>query len=424
MARKSTISKVLIHHSTKGFTLLELIIGLVIMSLVGGLALNAIVEAGKSYGNDRRNIESNQNLSAVLELVGNDIKQAGEQISENTFPVVSIEPNTDAGSMVGSSKITIRRALAPRLTLCQDIPASASGRTSLIVADSTLTADPTCNITAASTSTNTNVLLPGTTSATALSPAITRQTSLINARNTRCMLDEPSIKYDTLINTDPLTDNDNDRDTDFCRPTKPVAPAIDRERVRAAMVDATGVIWTFDYLDDGGTDTTQYTMTIGQVNPITQAVSPANTSPPVAYPSGTAIYLIEERTYSLAANGDLLLQREGEASPQPLMSGIRSFNVSAKIYSNTTTKTIEPTPTNACTVAQDPDTPTSPTAANPKYSCTFTPGAAYDWKTLAGIKVKLQAKYDSTGQGATPTTTQLDKLTARAEYFPRNVLSR
>jgi prepilin-type N-terminal cleavage/methylation domain-containing protein len=426
MVRKSTISKVLTHHLDKGFTLLELLVGLVIMSIVGGLALNAIVEAGKSYGSDKRNIESNQNLSAVLEIIGNDIKQAGEQISENTFPVVSIEPNAAPGSMPGSSIITIRRAVAPRLTLCQNIPASTSSLTSLIVADSALTTDPTCNVTAASISTNSTVLLPVATSASALSPALTRQTSLMTARSARCKLDEPGIKYD-----DPSFVN-----TDFCQPTKPVAPAIDREKVRAAMVDATGVdIWTFDYLDDVVTTgaSTQHRMTIGQVDRTTQAVSPATTTPAVVYPPNTAIYLIEERTYSLAINGDLLLLVEGETSPQVLMSGIQSFNISAKIYNDTTAKTIAPTPTGACTLAQDPDTPTSPTAANPKYACTFTPGPAYDWKTLAGIKVKLQAKYDSTGQN-TYTLTQLSdpnatdpnilKLRASAEFFPRNVLTR
>jgi hypothetical protein len=391
-----------------------LLVGLVIMSIVGGLALNSLVEAGKGYSNDKRNIESSQNLSAVLEMVGNDIKQAGEQITENTFPVVSIEPNTDAGSMSGSSKITIRRALAPRLSLCEPIAAATSGKTSLIVAerDSSLTtATLGCDIVAGTTTTtNATVLLPSATTATTLTPAVTRQNSLMTARNTRCQLDEPNINYTSFPST-----------TDFCQSTKPTAPAIDRERVRAAMVDAAGVMWMFDYLDDSVVTSgtiTRHIMSIGQVNPTTQVVSPAIATT-VAYPLNTAIYLIEERIYSLDTNGNLQLRRDGETTPQTLISGIDKFNISVKLYSNTTTKAIATSPANACTVAQDPDASTSP-----EYACSFMPSGTYNWKTLAGIKVKLQAKYDSTGRNATPTQTDLDKLTARAEFFPRNVLSK
>jgi hypothetical protein len=56
-----------------------------------------------------------------------------------------------------------------------------------------------------------------------------------------------------------------------------------------------------------------------------------------------------------------------------------------------------------------------------------------DWKTLQGIKVELQAKYDSTGRSAEGANPNLDsdvvknekkKLTVAAEFFPRNVLSK
>jgi hypothetical protein len=47
-----------------------------------------------------------------------------------------------------------------------------------------------------------------------------------------------------------------------------------------------------------------------------------------------------------------------------------------------------------------------------------------NWKTLAGIKVELQAKYDSAGGSATASATDAAKLSAKAEFFPRNVLSK
>ena len=52
-----------------------------------------------------------------------------------------------------------------------------------------------------------------------------------------------------------------------------------------------------------------------------------------------------------------------------------------------------------------------------------------NWKTLAGVKVELRAKYDGTGVGAensgsTQVTEDKKKLVVAAEYFPRNVLSK
>ena len=90
----STIFKVLIHNSIKsrnsnnGFTLLELLIGLVLMSVVGGLAMNAFVQTSTSFRQDKKDIETSQDLSAVLEIIGNDIRQAGENINDGSFPAI------------------------------------------------------------------------------------------------------------------------------------------------------------------------------------------------------------------------------------------------------------------------------------------------------------------------------------------------
>ena len=79
MAPKYTILKVLIQNlskidkRTKGFTLLELIIGLSIMLIVGGLAMNAFVQASISFNRDQKSINSNQNLSAILEVISESL---------------------------------------------------------------------------------------------------------------------------------------------------------------------------------------------------------------------------------------------------------------------------------------------------------------------------------------------------------------
>ena len=65
---------------------------------------------------------------------------------------------------------------------------------------------------------------------------------------------------------------------------------------------------------------------------------------------------------------------------------------------------------------------------SPQYICKFNYNASTDpainWKTLAGIKVELKAEYDSTGGSATESSTDAARLSAKAEFFPRNVLSK
>jgi prepilin-type N-terminal cleavage/methylation domain-containing protein len=397
MAPKYTILKVLIQTSNKGFTLIELLVGLVITFIITGLAFDAFINSSNSFRNDQRNIDNSQNLSAILELVGNDIQQAGEQITEGSFPVIKIEPNTDSDSMPGSSKITIRRALTSALTLCSDTLAATTVTSLVVVADTPTQTNANCKVGDLST----NVQKLTGSSPGALSPSIIRpKNTLMVARKYRCKLDDPTIDY-TAYDTTPYTPDT----IDFCLTSKPTP---DLEKVRAAMSDTSGKIWTFDYTDDSYTATTNtatppVTTTTASISVANMGTPPTTGSPATAvtYLVGTPIYLIEERIYTLDNAGNLNMQRDG-GNPGTLIKGIWQFNVSAKVYTNTTDKIIDP-----------------------NYIINFNPSTSgYNWKTLAGIKVDLQAKYDGTGRNATPTPADIEKLSARAEFFPRNVLSK
>ena len=370
MAIKYTILKVLIRNLNRGFTLIELIVGLLIMSIVGGLAMNAFIAASKDFNDDKKNIESSQNLSAILEIIGNDIKQAGEQINSNSFPTIEISPNTVSGSIITeSSTVVIRRALTQVLTLCAEIPANATP-TELIVADTAQIA----------TNSNCNPLpLQSDTSLPKL------PSSLRDVRNYRCKLDNINGVYTSTT-------------SDFCETPK-LSP--DLEKVRAALFDSAGNFRVFNYTDDAVvTADAQFKIIIE--NLASQATASA---------IGSQIYLIEERVYKLDNDGILKMSRDGGAF-EPLIKGVTKFKVSARLYSNTTTRAINTAPANAC-------------ADNANYACTFNASIAnYNWKNLAGVKVELQSRYDSTGRGATPSTDDIKKLTAVAEFFPRNVLSR
>jgi prepilin-type N-terminal cleavage/methylation domain-containing protein len=435
MAPKYTILKVLTRTSNKGFTLLELLVGMIITLIVGGLAMEAFINASKTFSQDKKSIDSNQNLSAVLEIIGNDIWQSGEQISDTNFPTIEFATNTDAGAMAGSSKITVRRSLSDPLTLCQNIVAGATG-TKIFVADTTQkNISANCDV-----GTSTSQLIGSRMTknnpakyytlplATAPSPALALYpTALRKLRDYRCQSYDPN----------PATayDDDTKANTEFC-----VAPAAS-QRVRMAVSDTKGHISIFnetgeeadagnaaDSLDPAtytGTDFKKYSIDVNTVF-LGTATDNNNSYNLVNYSIGNPIYLIEERVYALSSNGDLQVSVDGQPA-QSLIKRIAKFSISARVYNDVTSKTLNTAPADGCVAGTNTQFATDST-----YTCKFnarnaaaTPtDPAYNWKTLAGVKIQLQAQYDGTGQNPTPTQTDLDKLTATAEFFPRNVMSK
>jgi prepilin-type N-terminal cleavage/methylation domain-containing protein len=387
MAPKYTILKVLIHNLSKdrnskqGFTLIELIVGLLMMLIVTSLAMNAFLQASTSFNKDKKNIESNQNLTAVLEIIGNDIRQSGEQINDPKFPVIKIEPAA-TGDMSGSSKITIRRALTSPLTLCEDI-APAFAATKITVTDDAQTSFKNC--------------LPGTPVTVG---SIVRPAPLKEARDKRCQLDDPNGDYSS-----PTT-------TDFCLTTKATP---DLEQVLAAVSDENGRMRTFKYVDDG-------VVTAGKKYQID--ITGLSADATTTYTVGKPIYLIEERVYTLASDGSFKLNIDNKGAAT-LIKGIAQFKVSARVYGNKETK--ESDTINAASPIVPPNMLPLSRRCDPAiayYICQFNNTTVDNWKTLQGVKVELEAKYDPTGRAATATTEDAEKLKAIAEYFPRNVLSK
>ena len=415
MNRKYTILKVLLqnlnkgNNSSKGFTLLELLVGMIIMVAISGLAMNAFIQASTTFNQDKKNIDSSQNLSAILELVGNDIKQSGEQINDNKFPVIKIEKVVAADNpdeMPGSSIITIRRALTAPLTLCGAIAST----TELVVTD-TSQSEQNCKLQdPLSTSTISTTLPTGSN--------ITRPNRVKDFRDKRCQLDNPNGDYSS-----PTT-------TDFCLGTK-ASPDLEKVLV-AAVSDQLGHLRTFTYVDDtAGVDTAVTPATTPATNNTKYAITIADLSADTTntYPIGSPIYLLEERVYKLDKNGNFLMKRDN-GTFETLIKGIKKFNVSARVYGNRDTKTSDTI--NAASPAVAPNLlPLSRRcdAAIEYYICEFntTSTGIDDWKTIQGIKIELQARYDATGKSGnstTATTAEIQKLEAKAEFFPRNVLSK
>jgi hypothetical protein len=452
---------------------MELIIGLSIMTIIGSLAMNMLIHASNSFNKDQKSINSSQNLSAILEIIGNDIRQSGENINDANFPVIEFDKNTDTGSMLNSSKVTVRRALTSRLTLCGPFTPTA---TSIVVADNmagvigqsancdigTQTSPlsiyrvPPAPVPPATTSTPTTYypITSGTPIPTTPAPlALKLPVELRKVRDYRCNTD-PNIAYDTQANAG----------TDFCDPANPT-------RLRIALSSSDGQLLIFNQTNEVAeatnetsvkaigdiTSTKRYSITVNRTfnTGNASAVPPIPPDPAIAsnvknsvstinYNIGDPIYVLEERVYTLTNDGSFNVSVNG-AQPQTLIKKIANFRVSARVYTNALERTINPDPTPTSDICTNPTgttfiaQPAAPDANNPKYICKFnyftgvTSADKANWKTLAGVKVELQAKYDGTGTAAEGSSNAGDiavvtegkeKLSVAAEYFPRNVLSK
>jgi prepilin-type N-terminal cleavage/methylation domain-containing protein len=466
MAQKYTILKVIIQNfskinkTSKGFTLIELIVGLSIMVIVGGLAMNALIQASTSFNKDKRSIDSNQNMSTILEMIGNDIKQSGENINDANFPAIEFKIATEAGLKSGSSKVIIRRALITPLTLCEAITATQDLAilTAIKVADnlaSTVNISANCDVATSSAPLSvyrvpvpvTPATTPATYYPTTYFPTITPTTDLPTTtpailalklpvalrklRDYRCTLDNPNptTAYDLPANAG----------TDFCDSvaSEKTRIAISNESGQFLIFNQTGetaVTTTADDVAKAAADTTStktYNITVNNNFATVDPAIVSNGYNRVVYPIKSPIYVIEERIYTLTSDNNLQLSIDGKA-PETLVKKIDNFRVSAKTYTNAKDRIIKETPTPAADICTDAtpfaDQPTTVGPDSPKYICKFnyfgsTTGTA-DWKTLAGIKVEIQTKYDGTGQNAIATAADTNKLYAASEFFPRNVLSK
>jgi prepilin-type N-terminal cleavage/methylation domain-containing protein len=354
-------SKAPILTSNKGFTLIELIVGMVITTIIGGLALIFFVNSSQMFRADKSNIETNQNLSAILDIIGNDIKQAGEQITDSNFPVVQIIP---VGGNGKASKIIIRRSLAETLPLCADIPKNTDNLTNVIVADGT--GAGTC------------IQTPLATPLPAL-PATVRAW-----RDLRCQVDNP--------NASPING-------DYCNSNN-------SEVLRAAISNNNGGILAFNYIGESATTgSNKFQITASEKLPI---------DPIYDYNIGSPVYLIDERSYELDVSTRELKLSVNGSTPATLIKGIEKFKVSTKVYQDPTEKIIEPTPTPSCGSGE----------IERQYMCEFNHTQVSNWKTLAGIKIEIQAQDPGGKTSAQLSPKERAKLSSAAEFFPRNILSR
>ncbi|WP_373544060.1 PilW family protein [Chamaesiphon sp.] len=360
--------------SSDGFTIAELIVSMIILSIVTGLSLNALVDWNKSFSDSERTTDTAQNQSALLAMIGKDIQFAGMNILDEKFPAIVIEPNTDVDAMPGSSKLTIRSAVVPALTLCEDIN-SASMNTTLLVNT------PICGSQNMVTVTN-----PST---------IARPSDLFKARTFRCSLDDPSLDYSV-----------NDRD--FCLNPK---PTLDSEKTLAFISDRAGSYRSFKYIDDFDTGS-GYAISIDSL-----ATSAPNVS--ATFGIGSPLYLIQEKVYVLNSSGVLYVNvnREVDGINQilnlPISSNIKEFSVAARVYTNDFSS-VDLVDGSYLSSARRCD------STIPSYICDFNSSEVDSWKLLKGVRLQVVSKHNPIGGNPLPSVSDMDKLTSSVEFYPRN----
>jgi prepilin-type N-terminal cleavage/methylation domain-containing protein len=105
----------------QGFTLIELLVTMSITTIISALVLQALVRTQTSFSIDQKRVENGQKMSSVLEILGRDIRQAGELIIEQNFPTIQVKTLN-----AGGASIIIYRAISEPVTICQDYAAGVA----------------------------------------------------------------------------------------------------------------------------------------------------------------------------------------------------------------------------------------------------------------------------------------------------------
>jgi prepilin-type N-terminal cleavage/methylation domain-containing protein len=138
--------KLLATKNNKGFSLIELIVTMAISSMVIALVSQLLLQTQNSFSKDQKRVSTNQKMSSVLEIIGREIRQAGELITDPDFPTIKVTP-LSTGSNPPVSLI-VYRAISNPISMCT---AHANNTTvnRLFFAIDTVT-NPTCRVLPAS----------------------------------------------------------------------------------------------------------------------------------------------------------------------------------------------------------------------------------------------------------------------------------
>jgi type IV pilus assembly protein PilW len=330
-----------------------------------GFAAQLIVDQRKQFVLDRARSQASQTLRAAMDLVGNDIRQAGENVNDDNLPVVSVADNTAPNQ--GQVLVVQRKELIRKLYLCENIQA---GSNKLFVDTET----SGCNSSVAD--------------------------DFPDWRNVRCHQD--------IDNDDPCSRNAPLGNASACEEKG----GTDKECAWAYIYDPgnkRGDFFLTDYEDFVVTS-------VGTKAFLTRVdgtgwTNPSNYASPNNYASGIrpAIYLLEEHEYRLVSDNEtarsddyaLELTINRQDNKQRLVNNLSNFRVEVQL-------------------------PTGPAGTSFNF-VNGIPTYVTNWRPIQQIKITLNAvNYPETPSNqALPSGIKVPNanLTLESQFFPRNSLS-
>lgn len=409
----------------KGFTLLELVVASAVALSVLGIALGLLTEQRRLVLGDRTRATANDNLRLASDLIGQDIKQAGERLDTDILlPGISII----AGVSGAPSTLSMQRQLlTEKLPVCQ--PITAGTITTSI--DISVQTGPTVSNCLYSYSAPTGGE-PSGSPLVALKPT----QNLRSLRNYRCTLDAPA--------TSPTTDS--------CSRTSYVSSACqqlggtDQECGWAYIsqvnsIDPTrsqGEFFLYSFEDTGTCAVTTFPAPTSRTcQRIRRADNQAWQNSYTYSPSGNPanqpqIYILEERRYSLtpdtdtARTDDFIMQLSvNRQTPKRIANQISNFQVWGKVPNAYNSAPFNAPSIWGCNSGVNPGLPSQwyCTSFNPDPSSTQVnlSQRTKDWQDLQGVRVALTGINPNDQLLKVDTSRNILSLTS--EFFPRNVSS-
>ena len=130
MDRSSTLPRPCSHHCSRGATLIEVLVALIVATTVIAGTVGMAFSSEMLFQSNERRASVNQALRSSVDLMGNEIREAGVLLPR-AFPAVEVVD----GPLGTPDELVVRKALDPVvLPVCADL-ASGGARNNVIIAD-------------------------------------------------------------------------------------------------------------------------------------------------------------------------------------------------------------------------------------------------------------------------------------------------
>lgn len=427
-------SKVMIFTASKnrnveGFSILELIVASSVALTILGVSLGMLSEQRRWVLGDQTRATANDGLRLASDLIGQDIKQAGERLESDTIlPGISIIPGASAG--LPSTLVLQRQLLTEKLPVCQTISANSTSST---IDVAVITAPTVANCVYSYSAPPGGEL---STTLTTLQP----EDDLRSFRTFRCTQDGPAAN-----NTDPCTLTNGATAWAYIHDPKTNLGEFFRYSIeeRGSCLSSTAFLPAAaricQKIRRADSKPWKYTYTYTPTNPN----DPDSLANPLRAPAAQPqIYLLEERRYFLEPDTDtsrtddyVLKLSVNRQDPKRIANQISNFQAWSKVPAAYTSVPFSAPGNWGCGAGGSAPTAPNPTVPTQWYCTGFNVNITEtdpvkrlqylkDWQDLQGVRMTIAGINPNEQLLKVDTTSTNNALKLTSEFFPRNVASR